>query len=42
MSTTTSKARIGFVGLGIMGQSMAGHLLAAGHPLHHGRHGIVE
>jgi 3-hydroxyisobutyrate dehydrogenase len=33
MSTTTSKARIGFVGLGIMGQSMAGHLLAAGHPL---------
>jgi len=34
MSTTTSRARIGFVGLGIMGQSMAGHLLAAGHPLH--------
>jgi 3-hydroxyisobutyrate dehydrogenase len=28
-----SKARIGFVGLGIMGRSMAGHLLAAGHPL---------
>lgn len=25
--------RIGFIGLGIMGQSMAGHLLAAGHPL---------
>jgi 3-hydroxyisobutyrate dehydrogenase len=25
---------IGFVGLGIMGRSMAGHLLAAGHPLH--------
>ena len=37
MSTTTtptsSKPRIGFIGLGIMGQSMAGHLLAAGHPL---------
>lgn len=33
MSTTTPKASIGFVGLGIMGQSMAGHLLAAGHPL---------
>ena len=33
MSATTPKARIGFVGLGIMGQSMAGHLLAAGHPL---------
>ncbi len=37
MSTTTTptsnKPRIGFIGLGIMGQSMAGHLLAAGHPL---------
>jgi 3-hydroxyisobutyrate dehydrogenase len=33
MTATTPKARIGFVGLGIMGQSMAGHLLAAGHPL---------
>jgi 3-hydroxyisobutyrate dehydrogenase len=33
MSQSTAKARIGFVGLGIMGQSMAGHLLAAGHPL---------
>jgi 3-hydroxyisobutyrate dehydrogenase len=37
MSTTTtptsSKPRIGFIGLGIMGQSMAGHLLTAGHPL---------
>jgi len=30
---TTSTSRIGFIGLGIMGQSMAGHLLAAGHPL---------
>jgi len=25
--------RIGFIGLGVMGNSMAGHLLAAGHPL---------
>jgi len=33
MSEATGAARIGFVGLGIMGQSMAGHLLAAGHPL---------
>lgn len=33
MSEASGKARIGFVGLGIMGQSMAGHLLAAGHPL---------
>ena len=27
------KAQIGFIGTGVMGQSMAGHLLAAGHPL---------
>lgn len=27
------KARIGFIGTGVMGRSMAGHLLAAGHPL---------
>ena len=33
MNATSSKARIGFIGLGIMGQSMAGHLLTAGHPL---------
>jgi len=33
MTTTTSLPRIGFIGLGIMGQHMAGHLLAAGHPL---------
>ena len=33
MTTTSTPARIGFIGLGIMGQSMAGHLLAAGHPL---------
>ena len=29
----SNKLRVGFIGLGIMGQSMAGHLLAAGHPL---------
>lgn len=28
------KKRIGFMGLGVMGNSMAGHLLAAGHELH--------
>jgi 3-hydroxyisobutyrate dehydrogenase len=33
MTSNTTPARIGFIGLGIMGQSMAGHLLAAGHPL---------
>jgi 3-hydroxyisobutyrate dehydrogenase len=33
MSTSSSTPRIGFIGLGIMGQSMAGHLLGAGHPL---------
>ncbi|HET8744293.1 MAG TPA: NAD(P)-dependent oxidoreductase [Ramlibacter sp.] len=33
MSEATGLARIGFVGLGIMGAHMAGHLLAAGHPL---------
>lgn len=33
MNATVSKARVGFIGLGIMGQSMAGHLLAAGYPL---------
>jgi len=27
-------ATLGFIGTGIMGASMAGHLLAAGHPLH--------
>jgi 2-hydroxy-3-oxopropionate reductase len=30
---TPSTTRIGFIGLGIMGAPMAGHLLAAGHPL---------
>jgi 3-hydroxyisobutyrate dehydrogenase len=33
MSEATAGTRIGFIGLGIMGRSMAGHLLAAGHPL---------
>jgi len=29
-----SSVRVGFIGTGIMGRSMAGHLQAAGHPLH--------
>lgn len=29
-----SKPTIAFVGTGVMGRSMAGHLIAAGHPLH--------
>ena len=29
-----SKTLVGFIGLGVMGKSMAGHLLAAGFPLH--------
>ena len=33
MNLLLSKPRIGFIGLGIMGQSMAGHLLAAGHSM---------
>lgn len=34
MTTTSAPlSRIGFIGLGHMGASMAGHLLAAGHPL---------
>jgi 3-hydroxyisobutyrate dehydrogenase len=33
MTESASKPRVGFIGLGIMGQSMAGHILAAGHPL---------
>jgi 3-hydroxyisobutyrate dehydrogenase len=32
-NSTSNTSRVGFVGLGIMGQSMAGHLLAAGHPV---------
>lgn len=34
MDTNRQRMRIGFIGLGIMGRSMAGHLLEAGHPLH--------
>jgi 3-hydroxyisobutyrate dehydrogenase len=33
MTNTSSLTRIGFIGLGIMGQHMAAHLLADGHPL---------
>ena len=33
MNDISSKSRIGFIGLGIMGQHMAAHLLAAGYPL---------
>lgn len=33
-TTPSQPTRIGFVGTGIMGSSMAGHLLAAGHDLH--------
>jgi 3-hydroxyisobutyrate dehydrogenase len=32
--STSHPSRIGFVGTGIMGSSMAGHLLAAGHEVH--------
>ena len=34
MNQPGAPRRIGFVGLGIMGRSMAGHMLAAGHELH--------
>ena len=33
MNDISSKSRVGFIGLGIMGQHMAAHLLAAGHPM---------
>ena len=33
MTEKNPTLRVGFVGLGIMGQAMAGHILAAGHPL---------
>ena len=40
---TTTPPRIGFIGLGIMGAPMAGHLLRAGHPLHvHTRSRVPE
>lgn len=32
--TTTADRAVGFIGTGIMGRSMAGHLLAAGHDVH--------
>jgi 2-hydroxy-3-oxopropionate reductase len=35
--------KVGFIGLGIMGRPMAGHLLAAGHQLHaHSRSGVPD
>ena len=34
MNATAKLPAVGFIGLGIMGRSMAGHLLAAGYPLH--------
>jgi len=33
MNASESRPRVGFIGLGIMGRHMAGHLLEAGHPL---------
>ena len=33
MSNPNANTRVAFIGLGIMGQSMAGHLLEAGYPL---------
>lgn len=33
MNPSSSLPRVGFIGLGIMGQHMAGHLLSHGHPL---------
>lgn len=33
MTASTTKPRVGFIGLGNMGQSMAGHILNAGYPL---------
>lgn len=34
MNPSNDLAPVGFIGLGIMGASMAGHVLRAGHPLH--------
>ena len=34
MQEETKKVPVGFISLGMMGKSMAGHLLAAGYPLH--------
>lgn len=33
MNASQTLPRVGFIGLGLMGRHMAGHLLAAGHPL---------
>lgn len=33
MNAENSNTRVGFIGLGLMGGSMAGHILAAGYPL---------
>jgi len=36
-------AQLGFVGLGIMGKPMAGHLIAAGHEVRrYGRSGVAQ
>jgi 3-hydroxyisobutyrate dehydrogenase len=34
MGNSPQDVSVGFIGLGIMGEAMAGHLQAAGHPLH--------
>ncbi len=34
MTVSPEITRIGFIGLGIMGQTIAGHLLQAGYALH--------
>ncbi|MFH2090895.1 MAG: NAD(P)-dependent oxidoreductase [Pseudomonadota bacterium] len=34
MSVAPEKTIVGFIGLGVMGKSMAGHILSAGYPLH--------
>ncbi|MGE5668011.1 MAG: NAD(P)-binding domain-containing protein [Betaproteobacteria bacterium] len=34
MNSSNERAPAGFIGLGIIGASMAGHPLGAGHPLH--------
>lgn len=34
MSVTNGREKVGFIGLGIMGRSMAGHILDGGHELH--------
>lgn len=34
MMTAVTKSTIGFIGTGVMGKSMAGHLLTAGYPVH--------